>query len=109
MIHIQEMYSMFQLNENEIVSCEGMDVHFFYPVGEDKENNKFGKDNVYPTLRKLCANCDVLDKCRDWAIKHEDWGFWGGMSMYERRQYRKKYNIRLDQPWAADFLRGINK
>jgi hypothetical protein len=29
--------------------------------------------------------------------------------MYERRQYRKKYNIRLDQPWAADFLRGINK
>jgi hypothetical protein len=86
-----------------------MDTDFFYPVGEGNEHNKFAKDNVYPTLRKVCANCDVLDRCREWAIKHEDWGFWGGMSMYERRKYRKEHGIRLDQPWAAEYLRGINK
>lgn len=105
----QEMSSIFYLNEKETVACEGMDTNFFYPVGEANEDNKFARDNVYPTLRKICANCDVLDKCRDWGIKHEDWGFWGGMSMYERRKYRKLHNIRLDQPWAAAYLKGIKK
>ena len=98
---------MFQINSNEMPACEGMDTNFFYPVGESNEDNTWAKDNVYPQLRKVCANCDVLDKCRDYAIKHEEWGFWGGMSVYERRKWRKKYNIKLEQPWNSGFLRGI--
>lgn len=86
-----------------------MDTDFFYPVGEANEDNQFARDNVYPILRKVCANCDVFNKCRDWAIKHEDWGFWGGMSMYERRKYRKLHGIKLEQPWAAQYLKGIKK
>lgn len=109
MIHTREMYSMFQLNSNETPACDGMDTNFFYPVGEANEDNVFAKDNVYPLLRQVCANCDVLDKCRDWAIKHEEWGFWGGMSVYERRKYRKKYKIRVQQPWAAEYLKGIKR
>ena len=101
------MSSMFQINENETPACDGMDTNFFYPVGESNEDNAWAKDNVYPQLRKVCANCDVLDKCRDYAIKHEEWGFWGGMSVYERRKWRKKYNIKLEQPWNSGFLRGI--
>jgi hypothetical protein len=107
MIRIQEMSSMFQINSNESPACEGMDVNFFYPVGESNDDNAWAKDNVYPQLRKVCGNCDVLDKCRDWAIKHEEWGFWGGMSVYERRQLRKKYKIKLEQPWTSGFLKGI--
>lgn len=101
------MKKVFQINESEVPNCEGMDVNFFYPVGENDNVNKFAKDNVYPQLRKVCANCDVLDKCRDWGIKHEEWGFWGGMTVYERRQFRKRYNIKVRQPWAAEYLRGI--
>ena len=86
-----------------------MDTDFFYPVGEANEDNQFARDNVYPILRKVCANCDVFNKCKDWAIKHEDWGFWGGMSMYERRKYRKLHGIKLEQPWAAQYLKGIKK
>jgi hypothetical protein len=100
---------MFQINSNESAACDGMDTNFFYPVGEDNEDNLWAKDNVYPQLRKICEECDVLEKCRDWAIKHEEYGFWGGMSTYERRKYRKKYAIRLEQPWAAQYLKGIKR
>jgi len=31
------------------------------------------------------------------------------MSVYERRQWRKKYNIKIEQPWTSGFLRGMNK
>ena len=98
---------MFHLNEADTPACEGMDTNFFYPVGESNEDNAWAKDNVYPQLRKVCGNCDVFDKCRDWAIKHEEWGFWGGMSVYERRQFRKKYKIKIEQPWTSGFLKGI--
>ena len=109
MTHTQEMYSMFHLSETDTPACDGMDTNFFYPVGEANEDNKFARDNVYPLLRQVCASCDVLDKCRDWAIKHEEWGFWGGMSVYERRQWRKKYKIKVQQPWAAEYLKGMKK
>jgi hypothetical protein len=98
---------MFQINSNESAACDGMDTEFFFPVSDEDLDNPFGRDNVYPQLRKICGECDVLDKCRDWAIKHEEWGFWGGMSVYERRQWRKKYNIKIEQPWTSGFLKGI--
>ena len=98
---------MFQINSNETAACDGMDTEFFFPVSDEDTDNPFGRDNVYPQLRKICGECDVLDKCREWAIKHEEWGFWGGMSVYERRQWRKKYNIKIEQPWTSGFLKGI--
>jgi len=101
------MSLMFQINSNETAACDGMDTEFFFPVSDEDLDNPFGRDNVYPQLRKICGECDVLDKCRDWAIKHEEWGFWGGMSVYERRQWRKKYNIKIEQPWTSGFLKGI--
>jgi hypothetical protein len=100
---------MFQINSNETAACDGMDTEFFFPVSDEDLDNPFGRDNVYPQLRKICGECDVLNKCRDWGIKHEEWGFWGGMSVYERRQWRKKYNIKLQQPWAAEYLKGIKR
>jgi hypothetical protein len=98
---------MFQINSNETAACDGMDTEFFFPISDEDTDNPFGRDNVYPQLRKICGSCDVLDKCREWAIKHEEWGFWGGMSVYERRQWRKKYNIKIEQPWTSGFLKGI--
>jgi len=80
---------MFKLSVDDTPSCTGMDIELFYPKGEEQAK----RAGDYRSLRQTCANCPVLTKCRDWAVKHEDYGFWGGMSTYERRVYREENNI----------------
>jgi len=61
-------------------------------------------------VRKLCANCPRLSECRVYAIKHELYGFWGGMTERERNEYRKKYKIKLMKPELySDFMVDIRE
>lgn len=49
-----------------------------------------------PILKALCADCPILDSCRDHAVLHEEYGFWGGMSARERKLERRRLGIVLD-------------
>jgi hypothetical protein len=49
-----------------------------------------------PYLRDLCSSCPVFTECRDHAIKHEEYGFWGGMSANERKMYRRRHGIMFE-------------
>lgn len=53
---------------------------------------------MQPILKQMCFGCPYLDECRDYSIRHEKYGYWGGMSSIERRQYRRKNNILLEEP-----------
>jgi hypothetical protein len=44
-------------------------------------------------MRNVCAGCDMLMECREYALHHQVSGFWGGMSGQERRQERRRRNI----------------
>lgn len=33
----------------------------------------------------VCAVCEVVDECRDWAVANKERGIWGGMTDRERR------------------------
>jgi hypothetical protein len=35
-------------------------------------------------LRRICLTCPALEACREYAISHELYGFWGGMTAMER-------------------------
>lgn len=35
-------------------------------------------------LRRTCLSCPVVQECREYAITHELYGFWGGMTAMER-------------------------
>ena len=40
--------------------------------------------------KAVCANCEVREKCLQWAIENDErFGIWGGMSERERRRYKK--------------------
>lgn len=39
-----------------------------------------------------CKECPLLVLCRDYGIKHERYGIWGGTTQYGRAQLRKKLN-----------------
>lgn len=45
------------------------------------------------TLRKICAGCPSREPCGEWAIRHELYGFWGGMTPRERFDIRKRLGI----------------
>jgi WhiB family redox-sensing transcriptional regulator len=43
-------------------------------------------------IKKLCVKCPIAVACLDKALSYsqaDDWGIWGGTSMYERIKLRK--------------------
>lgn len=65
--------------------CRGVDLpdEFF------SSSTKFGKT--------VCKECPVMDLCRTYAIAHDEYGIWGGLSRYERLRLGDVYRdfIRL--------------
>lgn len=49
-------------------------------------------------LRQLCEGCGFFDSCFEWAIHHERFGFWAGMTEAERDKYRKERGIIVELP-----------
>ena len=45
--------------------------------------------------KDLCRDCPALASCREYAIRHEEYGFQGGMTEKERKSIRKKRGIQL--------------
>lgn len=54
-----------------------------------------------------CDTCPVFKSCREWAIAHEDFGYWAGTTAGERREERKERGIRCVEPlWQARYGLG---
>ena len=43
--------------------------------------------------RQVCARCSVKQQCLDYALVHEEFGIWGGMSPEQRNRYRREQRI----------------
>jgi hypothetical protein len=57
-------------------------------------------DDEIATLRTICAGCPVIDKCAEWSLHHEAYGFWAGMLASERDEIRKAKNILVKDPMS---------
>lgn len=51
--------------------------------------------SAHRDLRRLCQGCPVQTECLDWALKHEEFGWWGGYSPRERATMRREMGVRL--------------
>ena len=67
-------------------ACLEEDPELFFPIG-----------NTGPALeqieqaKKVCARCEVVDTCLQWAIESgQDAGVWGGLSEDERRALKRR-------------------
>ncbi|KQU02423.1 hypothetical protein ASG56_15675 [Rhodococcus sp. Leaf7] len=59
---------------------------FFSPAGEGRRAARQREE----IAKTLCAQCPVLDRCRDVALAtHEPYGVWGGLSARERQEQRR--------------------
>ena len=49
----------------------------------------FYEDGNEETAKAYCYQCPVINTCREWAIKNEEAGVWGGTSEADRRAARR--------------------
>lgn len=61
-------------------ACRGSDPDVFFRDG------KMG-GRMWDQARRICAQCVVLDDCREYALRVQpEYGFWAGMTVDERRE-----------------------
>jgi WhiB family redox-sensing transcriptional regulator len=46
----------------------------------------------------LCLSCTVSEQCLNYALKHEDYGFWAGTTAKDRKRIRLELGIELRRP-----------
>lgn len=79
--------------------CAQTDPEIFFPE-EDEDGKPLARNATsYAEAKAVCRACDHRDACAVWAIKNESQGFWGGLSPAQRRQIRRRFNIKLENPY----------
>lgn len=50
--------------------------------------------------RAICAGCPMRATCDEWALQFEEFGFWAGRTVAERKRVRKERGMKLRRPEA---------
>lgn len=53
-------------------------------------------------LTGICRQCPMLKDCFNYAVHHEDHGFWGGTTRSQRKALRATHRITLSEPFDSD-------
>ena len=79
--------SLADLTWREYAACSGKQELFF-------SDHKL---TVVREAKQVCAGCSVKQQCLSHAMKHDEYGVWGGMTANERRKARRaqKVNLRI--------------
>lgn len=85
---------------------------WYYPDDDDPLGRKawhvgkHGRDTTiqttYDALAGVCAHCPALLSCFNYAVHHEQWGFWGGTSRPQRMRMRETLGITLRELHNSD-------
>jgi len=81
---------MINLDWQSDAACTGIGTEVFYSP-ENAQNQV-----PFETLSRVCGGCPVKSECLNHAIKHEEFGYWGGVSERGIRMMRRKRGIRLE-------------
>lgn len=66
----------------DYAACYGQDTNLFYPTKHLKATE----------AKAVCARCPVTTQCLDYALQRNDQnGVWGGLSVEERKEYRREW------------------
>lgn len=64
------------------------------------KSDLFFSDNMSTVVRKakeVCSTCVVRLKCLDHAMKHHEYGVWGGMTANERRVAKRSLSLSTEK------------
>jgi hypothetical protein len=71
-------------------ACLGMDSDLFFRSNQSKP--------IRDDLENMCNSCCVKHKCLEWAVHHENHGWWAGTSAHKRAQIRRERGISASRP-----------
>jgi hypothetical protein len=57
-----------------------------------------GRGTPLAEHKAVCATCPQLDPCREWGVRHEKYGVFGGLGQNERARIRRAHGIPLETP-----------
>ena len=82
--------------------CKGLSVDLFFPLRKIPESTK-----------RVCRECPVQEQCLEWALRHEEYGYRGGMTEGQRRIERKVRGIKF-QPlhtpnYGEEYVHGTTR
>lgn len=74
--------------------CAGAATEVFFPSDRDDDGKRLMS---WPQIRehyeyaatRYCGQCPIVEACREYAIAHEEYGLWGGLSPVQRKAERK--------------------
>ena len=76
--------------------CAQVDPELWHP--KKGETNKQAKE--------LCATCQFMDPCYQWALRRKVYGIWGGSTDKQRERERHRLKISLlPEPFAFNMAR----
>lgn len=85
--------------------CQGQPVSWFYP---DPRTRGITKD--MRNALNMCSDCIVRWPCAEYALRHEVYGIWGGLTEKDRVQIRARRKIVVKVPgFSEPILFGNNK
>jgi WhiB family redox-sensing transcriptional regulator len=70
--------------------CAEIDQEIYFSEVHNSAANNLAK--------RLCGRCIDKEACLGWAIKHEEFGIWGGTTTSERKKLRHSQGITLRAP-----------
>jgi WhiB family redox-sensing transcriptional regulator len=79
---------------DETRKCEGKDIEIFYYAESDNRKSSYAA-KMEEKARNICGGCPMLKPCQDYAIKYEEYGFWGGLPAAARKLIRNKMGIKI--------------
>lgn len=68
-------------------NCKGAPTNLFYMVEENRKHSTWIDVGI---LRTICGGCPIQKKCLAYALEHEIYGVWGGMTTQERNAFNGK-------------------
>lgn len=76
--------------------CQGKDFLFFPKEGKERADG-----DQLRQARLLCASCPIVVRCQEWALAHEAFGVWGGLTPQDRWNIRTKRGQLMVEPLYA--------
>lgn len=96
--------------EYEDPSCASVGGDFWFPEFGMKSLTLINADGVQAEVKvakSICNSCVHKTECRQWGLKHERYGIWGGLTERERFPIRRQLNIELKEVGVANFATGV--
>ena len=53
------------------------------------------KAKLVREAKRICSSCQVREQCLDYAMRHQEYGVWGGMTANERRVARRRLKMMM--------------